>query len=96
MTTVSALLPPNTTRQISSYLTADELAIRWRKTPRTIQRMVNDGKLAPVRINRSRLFDISEVEAFEHNTRGLARVLDPASAAWRDPIVSSPVRGASA
>ena len=37
-----------------------------------------------------------EVEAFEHNTRGLARVLDPASAAWRDPIVSSPVRGASA
>jgi cellulose biosynthesis protein BcsQ len=92
MTTVSTPRPPDRTRQISSYLTADELAIRWRKTPRTIQRMVNDGKLAPVRINRSPLFDISEVEAFEHNTRGLARVLDPAPAARPDPIVSSPPR----
>ncbi len=62
------------------YLSADELALRWHKTLRTIQRMVSDGKIAPVRINRTPLFDLGDVEAYEQAMRGLQAVAPPVPA----------------
>lgn len=56
-----------------SFLTSEELAIRWHISQKTLNRWCTSGipgkpPLSPLRIGRRLLFNISEIEAWERES----------------------------
>jgi hypothetical protein len=65
MTSLTYQADSGTVSERSVFLTENELAARWRRTPMTLQRMRKDGRLPFVRIGKSPRYRLSEIERVE-------------------------------
>lgn len=55
---------------MNTFLTVDDLAVRWHTTPHAVRNMRSKGQLpAATRIGRRLLWDAADVEAFEAERR---------------------------